>query len=363
MAQTMEECLVFLKEAKDALEELQRLDGQEQKLVQEERQLEKNLEAERRQMADAVLQTVKKRREEVSAAYEKEIRKVKEQLKKMRSKREKAKGKGVRGRIEDETAIFWEQIRDLKLQRKNQIKREHLPGMFHSSLYYSLYFPHYLKEYLMLFLWILVIFLAVPWGIYWLLPEQNPLYLAGIYIIDVLVAGGGYIFIGNRTKMPYMEPLRECRKIQDQILENKKKIRKIAASVRKDKNEAFYNLGKYDDEIARLQQELDDVAEKQKDALNTFETVTKTILKDEIENSYKAKLEQMQKDYEQTAKSLKEVKEKVKEKRLYVTNHYGTYLGKEFMSPQKVAELYKIVESGMASSVSESIGVYQNQKK
>ena len=39
MAQTMEECLVFLKEAKDALEELQRLDGQEQKLVQEERQL------------------------------------------------------------------------------------------------------------------------------------------------------------------------------------------------------------------------------------------------------------------------------------------------------------------------------------
>lgn len=156
MAQTMEECLVFLKEAKDALEELQRLDGQEQKLVQEERQLEKNLEAERRQMADAVLQTVKKRREEVSAAYEKEIRKVKEQLKKMRSKREKAKGKGVRGRIEDETAIFWEQIRDLKLQRKNQIKREHLPGMFHSSLYYSLYFPHYLKEYLMLFLWILL---------------------------------------------------------------------------------------------------------------------------------------------------------------------------------------------------------------
>ncbi len=122
-------------------------------------------------------------------------------------------------------------------------------------------------------------------------------------------------------------------------------------------------MGKYDDEIARLQQELDDVAEKQKDALNTFETVTKTILKDEIENSYKAKLEQMQKDYEQTAKSLKEVKEKVKEKRLYVTNHYGTYLGKEFMSPQKVAELYKIVESGTASSVSESIGVYQNQKK
>ena len=76
-----------------------------------------------------------------------------------------------------------------------------------------------------------------------------------------------------------------------------------------------------------------------------------------------SKLEQMQKDYEQTAKSLKEVKEKVKEKRLYVTNHYGTYLGKEFMSPQKVAELYKIVESGTASSVSESIGVYQNQKK
>ncbi len=363
MAQTMEECLVFLNEAKEALEKLQQLEGQEQKLVQEEAQLERSLEEEKKQMGAAVQQTVKKRREEISAAYEGEIRKAKEQLKKIRSKREKAKGKGIKGRIQEETAVFWEQIRDLKQQRRNRIKREQLPGIFQSPLYYSLYFPHFLKEYLMLFLCILVVFLAIPWGAYWLLPERKPLYLAGIYIIDILVAGGGYIFVGNRTKLPYMEPLRECRKIQDQILENRKKIRKTAASVRRDKNEALYDLGKYDDEIARLQQELEEVAEKQKDALNTFDTVTKNILKDEIENHYRAKLEQLQGDHQEVARRLREVQEDVKERRLHMTDCYGTYLGKEFMNPQKLGELCMIVQAGKASNVSEAIRVYQSQKK
>ena len=91
MAQTMEECLAFLNGARDALDELSLLAEQEEQLSQEEERLEKSLEEEKKRMADTIQQTVKQRRDEIGAAYEKEISKAQEQLRKVRSRREKAK--------------------------------------------------------------------------------------------------------------------------------------------------------------------------------------------------------------------------------------------------------------------------------
>ena len=61
---------------------------------------------------------------------------------------------------------------------------------------------------------------------------------------------------------------------------NDKKITVITGTIRKDRNESLYDLEKYDDEIARLTQELNEVAAKKKEALGTFENVTKNILQD-----------------------------------------------------------------------------------
>lgn len=359
MAQTREECLVFLNQARDALDELLLLEEQEKQLSQEEAQLEESLETEKRLVADTIQKTVKKRREEIRTTYEKEMSRVQGQLKKVRGKREKAKNEGVKDRIQEETAPLWEEIREVKMQLRALIRREHVPGYCQSLLYYGLYFPRRIKEYLMLFLYVILLFLAMPWGIYLLMPERKPLYLAVIYLLDILVIGGIYLAVGNRTKMMYREVLLEGRKYQDQILDNKKKIKRITSGIRKDRNESLYDLEKYDDEIARLQQEISDVAVKQKDALNAFETVTKNILADEIEHNHKEKLDQLQGEYQRVSGELRLVMQQVKEKRLAVTGSYGTYLGKDFMDSQKIAELAGIVRDGMASNVSEAISVYQ----
>ena len=217
MAQTMEECLVFLNEARDTLDELALLEEQEKQLGQEEAYLEESLEAENRLMTDTIQKTVKKRREEIRSTYEKEMGKVQDQLKKARSKREKAKNEGVKDRIRDETAPLWEEIRDLKVQLKTLMRQNHVPGYCQSAFYYSLYFPRHVKEYFQLFLLVLFFFLATPYGIYLLIPDRKPLYLVMIYVVDIFLIGGGYIVLGNRTKMLYMETLREGRKFQDQI--------------------------------------------------------------------------------------------------------------------------------------------------
>ena len=100
-----------------------------------------------------------------------------------------------------------------------------------------------------------------------MLPQQKVLYLVGIYAGILLIPGGLYMTIGNHTKLQYMETLREGRQILDQIHANDRKIRVITSTIRKDRNEAIYNLEKFDDEIARLQQELNEVSARKKDAL------------------------------------------------------------------------------------------------
>ncbi len=359
MTQTTEECLTFLKEAKESLEELKLLEEQEHSLTQREKQLEKNLDAGKRRMADAVSQTVKKRREEIHASYDKEANQIQEQLKKIRGRREKAKNQGIKERIDDETAALHSENRSLRMQMKALMKKNHLPVYCRSTLYYSLYFPRHLKEVATFCLFVLIFFLALPGGIYLLIPEPKLWYLFAIYVLDLVVFGGIYIAIGNRTKLLYMETLRQGREIVDQILTNKRQIRRITLAIRRDRNEALYDLERFDDEISRLQQELDDLAAKKKDALNTFESVTKTIITDEIERNHQSSLDQIEQEHAQVEMDLKVVRQRVKERRLDVTDHYGIHLGREFMDPAKVAKLCLIVQNGQASNVSEAIEVYQ----
>lgn len=363
MAQTAEECLAFLREARDALDELSLLTDREGQLKQEEGKLERDLELEKKQMADAIQQTIKKRRGEIHSSYEKEMSRNEDQLKKVRGKREKAKNQGIKERIADETSSLHNDVRDRKLQLKTLIRQHHMPWYCGTKLYYGLFFPRRIKDYLWLLLCVLLVFVALPWGIYLIVPDRKPLYLVGIYLVDILVFGGGYIAVSNRTKILYMETLREGRRILDEMYISDHQIRRRTREIRRDRNEAIYNLEKFDDEIAQLQQELKDVADQKRDAINTFESVTKNIITDEIEHNYSQRIDQLQSDYHRTQAELKDVMAQVKEKRLYITNHYGSYLGKEYMDPLKVAELCAIVQRGEASNVSEAISVHKEQAK
>ncbi|MDO5408721.1 MAG: hypothetical protein Q4F28_15545 [Eubacteriales bacterium] len=362
MGQTSEECLAFLGKAREALKELTALEEQERQLELEERRNSKALELEQKTVTDTIQQTVKKRREEINVSYDKEITRAQDQLKKARTKREKAKNQGVKERIADETSELHNYNRELRLQMKTSFRQNHVPGYCNTSLYYSLYFARWMKEFLTFLLFVAIVFAAIPWGIYMMIPERQPWYLAVIYVVDILVFGGIYLKIGNVTKVRHMETLKEGRKILDQIHSNDRKIRVITSTIRKDRNESLYNLEKYDDEIAQFQQELNDVAAKKKEALNAFETVTKNILQDEIEHNHKEALDTLQAGYAQVKDQLRVTSAEVKNRRLDITDHYGTYLGKEFLDPAKIAELCTIVQEGKAANVSEAIDAYRSRK-
>ena len=223
--------------------------------------------------------------------------------------------------------------------------------------------PRGFKEFLTLLLTVFICFLAVPYGIYMLLPEKTTLYLVGIYFLTTLVFGGIYILINNLTKVHHQEALKKGRAIRDDIKRNKRKIRSITRSIRRDRDEGVYNLEKYDDEISQAEQELADIAEKKAEALNTFDKVTKTIISDEIAGASKDKLQKLENAFEAAGANRREAETRVKEQTLFITDNYESYVGKEFMTPEKLDELADLIRLGKASTVSEAKEVYKNNKE
>lgn len=361
MEQPITDYVSFLNEAKQAVIEVNRMQEQEEAQTQRVKQSHKELEAEERAISETISQTVKKRSEEIQASYDKELNKGQERLKKARSKREKAKSQGVKERILEETAELREDNRQLRLQMKTLFRQSRTPGYCDSKWYYALFMPRWFGEYMKLILTLIICFLVIPYGGYLLIPDRDPVYLMIIYPLCILVFGGFYVILGNRTRTRYLSALKEGRAIRDQIHSNDKRVKVITHTIRKDRNEAIYDLQKHDDEIAQAEQELSEIALRKKEALNTFENVTRNILSDEIVNNHKDKIAYLRTIFETGEQELKDLTLAAKTKSLYITDHYEAYLGNEFLQPQKLEELSTYIKDGSSTNLSEAIAEYKNK--
>lgn len=360
MAQPITDYAEFFAGAKQAVKELEQLKLKEVQLEEEEKNLERNLRDRQKSVADTIASTMKQRTEEISKSYDGEISRVQDQLKKVRAKREKAKNQGVKERIEEDTAPLFKEIKDLNSQMKTLFHNNHVPGYCRSSYYYALYFTKGLKETGMLLLTLLFCFLAIPCGIYFLILERKSFYLIGIYLAAIVIFGGLYVMVGNKTKLRYMDVLKEGRTIRSRIHRANKEIRVISKTIRRDKNESVYNLEKFDDEIAQLNQDMEQISRKKKEALNTFDTVTKSIISDEILGNHKAELDQMQSALEEITGNLKSMRKLIKETALSMTDRYEVYVGKDFMTPERLNALDEVIKNKAASNISEAIVVYNS---
>lgn len=351
----------FLREARQAVTELDEMQQREAALSQQLSQSRHQLEAEEKSVADRISQTVKRRAADIASGYDKEISRGQERLRKARSRREKAKSQGVKERISEETAALREENRQLKLQMKTLFQQNRVPSLCRSNWYYRLYSPRRFSEFIAFLVIFFLCFLVVPYGGYLLIPERKPLHLGLIYFGCILIFGGLYVMVGNRTRDKYSDTIKEGQKIRNQMYSNKKKIKRITRDIRRDKNEAIYNLEKHDDEIAQIEQMMSEMAAKKKEALNTFETVTRNIIADEISANNKEKLDLLNETCEFQERELRTLNEELKDKSLFVTNRFGVYLEKEFLQPQRLDALLDIIENGTAANLSEAMDQYKKQ--
>ncbi len=356
MALPITDYTAFFAGAKQAVQELEQLRERELCLEESEKTLEDQLRTREKAVADTIARTVKARGEEIARSYDTEIGKTEDQLKKVKAKREKARNQGVKGRIAEDTQSLSKENEELKGRIRTLFRANHVPGYCAGGLYYSLYFTRGLKEMGILLLVLLIFFLAVPCGIYFAVPERKTWYL-------ILIFGGIYVKIGNSTKMKHMDALKEGRSIRNRIQANKKQMKAIARTIRRDKNDAVYNLEKFDDEIAQLDQDLLQTNKKKKEALAAFDSVTKTILSDEIMENNKPEIDCLQGELAKAVEELKAVRTDLKEKTLYTAENFEAYTGKEFMTMERLEALEGFIRAGEARNISEAVTVFKSRNR
>lgn len=365
MLQPITDYPAFFAGAKETLAKVTELRAQEEQLKADEARSRSDLESEQKALKDNIELTIKKRVAEISSTYDAEIAKGNEEQRRVRARREKAKSAGVKERIKEETRGHLEEIAALKKTMRDSFREQKVPAMFRSKLYYALYFPHKLKQWLLLLLFIVLFFVALPCGIYFLaLPEKfrSVLVLIGIYVADILVFGGIYTVIGNTSKLHHLELLKQGRDIWDQIAQNEHRVKKITRQITRDKSEDKYDLASFDDELAHISQNIQEATAKKQEALNNFENVTKNILTDELTQNARPRIEQLTSSHAVTLRTLQEISAERQKQTLCLVDQYEVYLGKEFMTEERLSALQKIMETGTVTNLSEAMEEYKNRQ-
>ena len=70
----------------------------------------------------------------------------------------------------------------------------------------------------------------------------------------------------------------------------------------------------------------------------------------------------MSRDLARTEDRTKELEQKIKELSLQITDRYESYIGKEFLQPDRLAELARLIRTGQAFNLTDAIAVYKDGK-
>ena len=357
--------VLLIKEAKEALLQLEASQVRKNELDLQEKKQAKALTAEKKAVEDQVNSTIKKRQDELSRRYDSEITKVQDAIKKIKAKREKAKQQSMKERIVGQLAPYIAENKEMKDKVKGLLKQNHVPGFCNTHFYYSLYFPRSMKELITMLLTFVICFVAIPYGIFQLVKEPKTWILILIYLVIALVFGGLYIAIGNVTKDKHLAILQEAGQIRRQIAKNKKKMKSIQKGIKRERTEEHYDLSTFDTELAEKEQQKAELQAKKDEAMAHFLNTVKPAIIEEITAGTRDKIAQMEAEHAQTMTALQQKASQIKEESFRLSRDYEAHIGKEFMQKDKLDGLVVILQSGQASTITDAENLYreQNAKK
>ncbi len=329
-------------------------------LASEESKLEKTIKNKEKAIADEIINTTKKRKDEIEATYNEQIEKTRARIKKIHDKKEKSKSAKISERIEAETSQLKEEYRQMLLESKAILKQNKVPSFCNSRLFYALFLPRGMGDMVIIIITLIIILLIIPCIFYfYVIPEEKMVYLILIYFITVIFFGGLYMLIDNNIKDKHMEAIKRIYGLRSQNFDNKKKRDKIRKSILKDKDESRYGLDNFNQELSELNNELKSITEQKNEALSAFENTTRFVIGEEIKARSQDELNALKKKYGEVYVEIKEAEDKIKNLSMEIANNYEVYLGKEFMSVDKIIILIDIMTDNNLKTISEAMSYYK----
>lgn len=360
----------YLYQVQTDLEVVEQMKDELTQYKNQEKNLKRAIAAEEKSIQDEIAQTIRRRKNQIEKVYDDQIDKNKSKNRNVRAKRDKVKSKRVDERVSIETADLSEENRQLQVEMRTLFKAQHVPSFCRSDFFYSLFMTRRLPEVLVFFVSVLVIYVGIPVVVYYL--SVNKIFkgddhitaLSTLTVSATLFALGFiYILILNLIKLKHYDTLMEGRAIKDKIAANKRQMKAIRNRINKDKDESGYGLDKYDDKLLELEDELSQISQEKQDAMTVFENETKQVLVDEVNDRRLGKLEQMKQDLKDKEEQISLLDDDIQNARREIAKAYEAFLGKEFCTPTRVADLISLMEDGTADTVSEAIAAYRGAGK
>ena len=292
--------------------------------------------------------------------YDKSINADKEKIKSVTAARDKAKMAGVKERINAETASLRAENSDLAEQINEAFIHENISKMCNSQMFIAVFNSRKFLDYIIDVALLLVVFAVVPIALYFL--PMIPTWILLVYSIVmpmlcvILIKG---IYKGVLLK--HKDTIIAAQNTRMQIHDNKKRIKKIEKNIRMDKNEDMYGLESYDSKINALHDEIAGIEEEKNAALEEFDNTAKADIINEINNRYEDKITSMKAELKKKKDEYDDLDDLVKKQRIYISSNYEAYLGKEFMSIDRLSELNSIMKSDAADTIAQALAVYNNR--
>ncbi len=347
----------FLKEALQLTDSLSADRTEAEQAAEQAQSLEKALNTLRDNLAREKERTVKARRADVESEFNKKIKAKAAELDKAETKRSKAREKGVNSRVADQTAGLKGEIRNSRNSLSDYCTQNKLPGVCRTGLFYSLYYPSSAGDWIRLII-IAAAMLAALIGAF--MYQSIPVFIIVLAAVALLLVL--YAFIGSRTKGRYHEQLKNCRAMIADIRRNKKGVKRVTRTIRRDKSDAAYDLSEFDAELAKLKAEQSELTAQKTSALYSFDTVTGQQLAAEIDNTYAGKLKSAEEAFLKAKQELDAVRQRVSETENRLNTEFVQYLGSKNMNHEKIVRLTELINSGESASISDAVTRLDEEK-
>ena len=323
--------------------------------------LEDQLQAARDELSAAISREISTRRGQISRTYDTEIDSAGARLEEAQRVRRKARDKGVRERITEETSQLHAENRDIKARIAEDLRSRGLPDYCNGRLFNILYFPAGLGDHVLLLLLQLLCYVALPAVIVLISGTTNLWVVVAVFAADILVLNAAY-FHGLRT-MVYenYDVLSEAISRRAQIQDNAGKIDEIASEIRNDPSEESYGLGAYDDEIENIRMEIDKIEVDRQEALAVYDQETSEQIAQELTQEAQPRMDELAAGIEKAALDVTQLESENRAKNQELSHDYEPYLGKKFMNAERIEALREIINHGTAANITEAREEYEHR--
>lgn len=299
--------------------------------------------------------SVSSKRRELSKEFDLKISKSKRKLASEKNARAKEKERQIRERISSDTSYLRQENERLKEDFSELFRSNNIPRICKSGIYYTLFMPKGILEYLYAAVIFAFVFALLPFLFVLIFPDIGLFHFAALYLFLILVFGGAYVITANSTRHKSPEIFKEGRAYRNQIKENRKRIRNIAKTIRRDSDDSKYKLSDFDEKVLEGEEELRSLNEERKEALDHFDGVTAIELSEDISKKFQPDIDKLTESSKEMSEKLSSLKASHEDRSSKFKESFGPLLGNENLRLSRLQRLSFLLESGECESLEDAV--------